>query len=217
MGWVTDGLLQRRIRAMKTSNVWAPILPHPPTVTLEPDPTALFFCAEDGVESDRFQGPRLATPMPSLGSISATPQRIETTSHSQSYPRLHNLSHIPTYSSRVRAACSDQWREGQPGVGQSRAAAVCGSAVDSLDSWAAHCDVVPRIGQPSYLLTRNPGIPRRFSSQFLVSGTKAVSGPRSAFTTARQRSRAVRSHARKNALDLNPEINIKISLYLRVR
>jgi hypothetical protein len=145
------------------------------------------------------------------------PQRIETTSHPQSYPRRQNLPHNPAYSSCVRAACSDQWREGQPGVGQSRAHTVCGSAVDSLVSWAAHCDVVPRIGLPSYLLTRKPGIPRRFSSQFLVSGTKAVSGLRSAFTTARQRSPAVRSHARKNALDLNPEINIKISLYLRVR
>lgn len=48
-GWMGDR--QRGLRAMKTSNVWAPILPHPPVVNLGPDPRALYFCAEDGVES----------------------------------------------------------------------------------------------------------------------------------------------------------------------
>ena len=99
MGWVTDGLVQRRIRAMKTSNVWAPILPTPPVVTLGPDPRALYFCAEDGVESGRLQGPRLATPMSDLGSVPATakkisPRPIPPLSSSSSLPRWADCSEL---------------------------------------------------------------------------------------------------------------------------
>ena len=73
-GWAADRRLPRGIRATKTSNAYAPTLPHPPSVTLVLDTRALYFCAKGGVESGRFQGPRLATPMSDLGS--AAGQRL---------------------------------------------------------------------------------------------------------------------------------------------
>ena len=61
-------------------------------------------------------------------SQAVTPERKH---QSERYPRPPNPPPYSPHSSRVRAACSDQWREGKPGMGQSRAAMVWGSVGES--------------------------------------------------------------------------------------